>query len=114
MREGDKWELTVPSELAYGDKAVGGKIKPGSVLIFELEILKVMEPSVFNIFGIDLKDPKILMFVGIIGFMIYQQYQSSAGGFKGPVVKLESASDPGNPRVFFDIEIGGEAAGRIE
>merc|ERR1711879_713585 len=31
-----------------------------------------------------------------------------------PVVSLEDASSPSNPRVFFDMEIGGEAAGRIE
>ncbi|KAK3252652.1 hypothetical protein CYMTET_38061 [Cymbomonas tetramitiformis] len=41
MKEGDKWELYIPSELAYGDQQRGQHIKPGSVLIFELEILKV-------------------------------------------------------------------------
>ena len=30
MKEGDKWELWVPSELAYGDKSRGKFIKPGS------------------------------------------------------------------------------------
>ena len=41
MAEGDKWELFLPSELAYGDCVRGEHITPGSVLIFELEILKV-------------------------------------------------------------------------
>merc|ERR1711879_648972 len=31
-----------------------------------------------------------------------------------PVVSLEDASSPSNPKVFFDMEIGGEAVGRIE
>lgn len=43
MREGDKWELFIPSELAYGDSGRGAHIKPGSVLVFELEILQVLD-----------------------------------------------------------------------
>ena len=45
MKEGDKWELYLPSELAYGDRARGQYITPGAVLIFELEIIKVKGPS---------------------------------------------------------------------
>ena len=41
MKEGDKWELTIPSEIAYGDRQMGADITPGAVLIFTLEILKV-------------------------------------------------------------------------
>ena len=41
MKEGDKWELTIPSELAYGDRQMGPQITPGSVLVFEMEIVKV-------------------------------------------------------------------------
>lgn len=47
MRKGDKWELYVPSELAYGDSAKGAVITPGSVLVFELELLDVQEPKSF-------------------------------------------------------------------
>lgn len=43
MRQGDKWELYIPSELAYGDSARGAHIKPGSVLVFELEVLQVLD-----------------------------------------------------------------------
>eukprot|EP00639_Heterosigma_akashiwo_P030210 CAMPEP_0194684478 /NCGR_PEP_ID=MMETSP0295-20121207/14125_1 /TAXON_ID=39354 /ORGANISM="Heterosigma akashiwo, Strain CCMP2393" /LENGTH=125 /DNA_ID=CAMNT_0039571507 /DNA_START=33 /DNA_END=410 /DNA_ORIENTATION=- len=43
MKEGDKWELTVPSELAYGRTRMGRAIYPGATLIFEMEILKVYE-----------------------------------------------------------------------
>mmetsp|Transcript_21188 Transcript_21188/g.53480 ORF Transcript_21188/g.53480 Transcript_21188/m.53480 type:complete len:167 (+) Transcript_21188:41-541(+) len=45
MHEGDKWELTIPSELAYGDRSVGQHIKAGNVLVFELELLEVKGPS---------------------------------------------------------------------
>ena len=41
MKEGDKWELTIPSEIAYGDRQMGRDITPGAVLVFTLEILKV-------------------------------------------------------------------------
>lgn len=41
MREGDMWQLYVPSELAYGDASRGDIITPGSVLVFELELLQV-------------------------------------------------------------------------
>jgi len=41
MTEGSKWELTIPSEIAYGDRQMGADITPGAVLVFTLEILKV-------------------------------------------------------------------------
>eukprot|EP00967_Tisochrysis_lutea_P150463 scaffold291215_cov35-Tisochrysis_lutea.AAC.1 len=45
MGEGDKWELYLPSELAYGDRQRGKFITPGAVLIFELEMLEVKGES---------------------------------------------------------------------
>lgn len=42
MKEGDKWMLYIPSELAYGDRGTpGGPIGPGETLIFEVELLSV-------------------------------------------------------------------------
>lgn len=46
MKEGGKWELYIPSELAYGDGGAGGVIPGGAVLIFELELLEVQGDSV--------------------------------------------------------------------
>ena len=44
MKEGDKWQLFIPSDLAYGDRGAGeGAIPPGAVLIFEVELLKVVD-----------------------------------------------------------------------
>ena len=40
MGEGDKWELYIPSELAYGDSKRGQFITPGAVLVFTIEILE--------------------------------------------------------------------------
>lgn len=41
MKEGDKWQLFIPSELAYGNRHMGQLITPGAVLLFDIEILKV-------------------------------------------------------------------------
>merc|ERR1711865_1288361 len=41
MVEGDKWEMYIPSELAYGDSGSPPKIGPGDALIFTMEILKI-------------------------------------------------------------------------
>lgn len=41
MHEGDKWQLFIPADLAYGERSVGAKIKPNSTLIFDIELIKV-------------------------------------------------------------------------
>merc|ERR1719253_27676 len=41
MVEGDKLELYIPSELAYGDRGAGGKIPGGAALVFQMEIMKI-------------------------------------------------------------------------
>ncbi|MDR0926226.1 MAG: FKBP-type peptidyl-prolyl cis-trans isomerase [Ignavibacteria bacterium] len=43
MKEGAKYTFYIPSELAYGDRQQGPDIKPGSTLIFDVELIKVGE-----------------------------------------------------------------------
>ena len=43
MSVGDKWKLTIPSNLAYGSRAAGD-IPPNSVLVFEVELLDIVAP----------------------------------------------------------------------
>jgi FKBP-type peptidyl-prolyl cis-trans isomerase len=41
MPVGAKWKLTIPSNLAYGEERRSAQIEPNSVLVFELELLKI-------------------------------------------------------------------------
>lgn len=41
MKEGDKWQVYIPSKLAYGERGAGGQIGPNSALIFDVELLSV-------------------------------------------------------------------------
>jgi FKBP-type peptidyl-prolyl cis-trans isomerase FklB len=43
MPVGSKWRLWVPSNLAYGDRQAGALIKPGSTLIFDVELLEIVK-----------------------------------------------------------------------
>jgi FKBP-type peptidyl-prolyl cis-trans isomerase FkpA/FKBP-type peptidyl-prolyl cis-trans isomerase FklB len=43
MKVGGKSRLVCPASLAYGDRAVGAKIKPGSTLVFEVELLEIVK-----------------------------------------------------------------------
>ena len=41
MREGDTWEVVIPSELAYGARGAGTSIGPNETLVFEIELISV-------------------------------------------------------------------------
>jgi len=42
MKEGDVFEFTIPSELGYGEVGVPGHIPGNSVLIFKVELIKIL------------------------------------------------------------------------
>jgi len=45
MPVGSKWQLFVPSSLAYGERGAGAEIGPNATLIFEVELLSIQDKS---------------------------------------------------------------------
>ena len=45
MPVGSKWQLFIPSDLAYGDRGAGADIGPSATLIFEVELLSIEDKS---------------------------------------------------------------------
>jgi FKBP-type peptidyl-prolyl cis-trans isomerase len=45
MPVGSKWQLFVPSTLAYGERGAGAEIGPNATLIFEVELLSIQDKA---------------------------------------------------------------------
>lgn len=45
MKEGAKWQVFIPPDLAYGERGAGSTIGPNQVLIFEVELVAVNPKS---------------------------------------------------------------------
>jgi FKBP-type peptidyl-prolyl cis-trans isomerase FklB len=45
MEAGAKWQIVIPSNLAYGDRGAGPQIGPNATLIFEIELISIQEPK---------------------------------------------------------------------
>jgi FKBP-type peptidyl-prolyl cis-trans isomerase FklB len=45
MPVGSKWQLVIPSSLAYGERGAGADIGPDSTLIFEVELLSIVDKN---------------------------------------------------------------------
>ncbi len=43
MPEGSKWTAYIPSEIAYGERGAGKDIGPNEVLVFDIELLQVID-----------------------------------------------------------------------
>ncbi len=109
MREGDRWEVCLPSELAYGDRQAGKHISPGSVLCFEIQLIQVQESAWYSRF---IPKSPMLWFVGLY-FLVnvfgrrLARYLFGVGGGDVKEIPLSAARDPADPRVFFDISVDG-------
>ncbi len=43
MPVGSKWEVFIPSDIAYGERGMGEDIKPNEVLIFTMELIEIVK-----------------------------------------------------------------------
>jgi FKBP-type peptidyl-prolyl cis-trans isomerase len=43
MKTGSKWRLFIPSKLAYGEDGVGELVGPNTMLIFDIDLLKIID-----------------------------------------------------------------------
>ena len=41
MKEGAKWQLIIPANLAYGDRGIGNVIGPNETLMFDIELVSI-------------------------------------------------------------------------
>eukprot|EP00287_Rhodomonas_sp_CCMP768_P023055 CAMPEP_0202827236 /NCGR_PEP_ID=MMETSP1389-20130828/14132_1 /ASSEMBLY_ACC=CAM_ASM_000865 /TAXON_ID=302021 /ORGANISM="Rhodomonas sp., Strain CCMP768" /LENGTH=348 /DNA_ID=CAMNT_0049500611 /DNA_START=12 /DNA_END=1058 /DNA_ORIENTATION=- len=112
MKEGDEWELYIPSELGYGDNQ---KIKapPGQVLIYTVQLLKVRERETVE----GLNHLTSLMAGALLCFLAWRHRDSIKALFapgKKEVLLEDVSGKPDNAIVYFDVEINGKAVGRNE
>ncbi len=45
MKEGAKWQVAIPSDMAYGPQGAGNAIGPNQTLVFDIELVKVHEQT---------------------------------------------------------------------
>jgi len=93
MVEGDKWEMYIPSDLAYGDRGSPPKIPGGSALVFVMEIIKINGDKVRAIHcvpstkaGCDDKETAYIE-------KITQKYNGAVDKLEAEKVRLEKMQD---------------------
>jgi hypothetical protein len=45
MKAGSKYQLSIPADLAYGERGAGSDIGPNATLLFEVELVAIVPPG---------------------------------------------------------------------
>jgi len=119
MRPGDKWRVWLKSELAYGGASKGDLIKPGEVLVFDLELVRVVEAHWSHAEGVHWWHVGIalLAIVYSIKYMIEMESGTdsrSDTAQKNKVMVSKASGHPNNDFVYLDISVDGQKPHRLD
>ena len=78
MSPGDRWELVIPSKLGYGVRGMGRTIPGGATLIFDLELIEIVEGGGF-FDSLPLPLPMMLGGLAIALYAVYSVFVSGDG-----------------------------------
>ena len=119
MTEGDRIELVVPPELAYGAQGRGDVIpREIGYLVFEVLMIDVnvgkWRRAFDYIYYQDLRNPYVWIVVGGIMYWVYYACISPSDDFDTRRISPRYASDKRNPRCWMEISIDGQVEGVVE
>eukprot|EP00419_Tripos_fusus_P052359 CAMPEP_0172808592 /NCGR_PEP_ID=MMETSP1075-20121228/7785_1 /TAXON_ID=2916 /ORGANISM="Ceratium fusus, Strain PA161109" /LENGTH=402 /DNA_ID=CAMNT_0013647763 /DNA_START=18 /DNA_END=1226 /DNA_ORIENTATION=+ len=112
MHEGDCWEIVLPASLGYGERGAGA-IPGGATLVFEIELVQVAVKVENNGVSTQVLLIGVLVALGVL-LIGYQHFTRHSPMKRGPVLRMAEISHSFNPRVYFDLEVAGRPAGRVE
>jgi cyclophilin family peptidyl-prolyl cis-trans isomerase len=118
MKEGDEWEVVIPSEKAYGKKGMRD-VPGGAAVVVHLRLDEVGPETSW--FSATLKMYQNNPVMVLIALMILKRLGdwyfgvSITAGRSGTHLPLKMVSNDLTPRVYFDVSVeGGKKQGRIE
>jgi peptidylprolyl isomerase len=119
MKEGDKWQLVIPAEMAYGKRSMGEYITPGSVLVFEVELVKVDADGsglTANLIPQFLKRIPLAIWI-FVAYFVYQLFlspETDGSNMRTKIPLNDVIKNKHNDIVFMDVKVGDKSAERIE
>jgi peptidylprolyl isomerase len=114
MKEGDIWNVTLPAELAFGERgSQSRRVSPGVAVNYQIELVAVHEKAQFEFYGIDFGARDTHMLLTTMIFYCYMLYHTFGNPFSN-AYDLEDAKSEEHPCIFLEVQIGDEEPGRIE
>ena len=117
MKEGDRWNVTIPPHLAFGERgSQSRRIQDGVVVNYEIELVAVKHKGTFEFFGVDFGGDQVQKTVATLIAYALTLYLVGGNLFSNCYDLAEAMSEE-NVCVFLEVQIGAEQAepaGRIE